>query len=50
MKKKNFSLSLITSLIFVVLGLFLFIRPDATITTISYIIGVLLLIFVIISI
>lgn len=50
MKKKNFSLSLITSLIFVMLGLFLFIRPDATITTISYIIGVLLLILGIISI
>lgn len=50
MKRKNFSLSLITSLIFVVLGLFLFIRPDATITTISYIIGALLLILGIISI
>lgn len=44
MRKKNFSLSLIISFIFIVLGLFLFIRPDSTITTISYIIGCLLLI------
>lgn len=50
MKKKNFSLSLISSIIFVVLGLFLFIRPDATITTISYIIGGVLLVLGIISI
>ncbi len=50
MKKKNFSLSLITSIIFVVLGLFLFIRPDATITTISYIIGGVLLVLGILSV
>lgn len=50
MKKKNFSLSLITSIIFVVLGLFLFIRPDATITTISYIIGGILLILGVLSV
>ena len=35
--KKNFNLSLTISIIFVVLGLFLFIKPDATINTISYI-------------
>ncbi len=50
MRKKNFNLSLITSIVFVILGLFLFIRPDATITTISYIMGGVLLILGIISI
>ena len=48
--KKNFGLSLITSIVFVILGLFLFIKPNATITTISYIIGGILLILGIISI
>ena len=48
--KKNFNLSLIISIIFVILGLFLFIKPDATVNTISYIFGVFLLIFGIISI
>lgn len=48
--KKNFSLSLSSSIIFVILGLFLFIKPNATITTISYIIGGILLILGIISI
>lgn len=48
--KKNFGLSLITSIVFVILGLFLFIKPNATITTISYIIGCILLILGIISI
>lgn len=47
---KSFILSIITSLIFVILGLFLFVRPDATITTISYIIGIALLILGILSI
>lgn len=47
---KSFVLSIIASIIFVVLGLFLFIRPDATITTISYIIGVALLVLGILSI
>ncbi len=50
MKKKNFSLSLLSSFIFIILGLFLFIRPDATIATISYIIGGILLILGILSI
>lgn len=48
--KKNFTLSLVSSIIFVILGLFLFIKPDATITTVSYIIGAFLLIVGIISI
>ena len=48
--KKNFNHSLTISIIFVILGLFLFIKPDATINTISYIFGVFLLILGIISI
>ena len=48
--KKNFNFSLIVSIIFVILGLFLFIKPDATISTISYIFGIFLLILGIISI
>lgn len=50
MKKKNFKLSFVVSIIFIILGLFLFIRPDATIATISYIIGASLLVLGIISI
>lgn len=50
MTKKSFTLSLITSFAFVILGLFLFIRPDATITTISYIIGIILLMLGVVSI
>ena len=48
--KKNFILSLIISIIFIIIGLFLFIRPDVTIKTISYIVGIALLIWGIISI
>lgn len=48
--KKNFTLSLVMSIIFIVIGLFLFIRPDTTIVTISYILGGFLLILGVISI
>ena len=41
--KKTFNASLFASLIFVIIGLFLFIKPDATISIISYIIGGVLL-------
>lgn len=37
--KKSFVMSLITSIIFVIIGLFLFIKPDTTIVTISYLFG-----------
>lgn len=48
--KKNYSLSLAFSIIFVILGLFLFIKPDITITTISYIASFILLVLGITSI
>lgn len=41
--KKTFNTSLVTSIIFVIVGLFLFIKPDATISIISYMIGAVLL-------
>lgn len=41
--KRNFNTSLFISILFVVIGLFLFIKPDATISIISYIIGSFLL-------
>lgn len=41
--KKTFNASLVTSIIFVVVGLFLFIKPDTTISIISYITGSVLL-------
>lgn len=37
--KKTFNTSLIVSIIFVIIGLFLFIKPDLTISAISYCIG-----------
>ena len=42
--KKTFNTNLILSIIFVVIGLFLFIKPDTTISIISYILGGILLI------
>jgi len=48
--KKNFTLSLIMSFLFVIVGLFLFIKPNTTITTISYLVGGVLIILSIISI
>lgn len=47
--KKSFTLSLIISILFIIIGLFLFIKPDITITTISYLIGGFLIILGIIS-
>lgn len=41
--KKTFNISLIASFIFIIVGLFLFIKPDATISIISYITGSILL-------
>ncbi len=41
--KKTFNTNLILSIIFVVIGLFLFIKPDTTISIISYILGGILL-------
>lgn len=37
--KRNFNTSLFLSILFVIIGLFLFIKPDTTISIISYIIG-----------
>lgn len=48
--KKNFTVSLIISILFVLIGLFLFIKPDTTIATISYILGGFLLLLGIISV
>lgn len=41
--KKTFNTNLVISIIFVIVGLFLFIRPDTTISIISYTIGGILL-------
>ena len=41
---KRFNTSLIVSIIFVIIGLFLFIKPDTTITVISYTFGGILII------
>ena len=41
--KRTFNISLVSSFIFVIVGLFLFIKPDVTISIISYIIGGVLL-------
>lgn len=41
--KKTFNLSLLSSIIFVIVGLFLFIKPDTTISIISYVTGGILL-------
>lgn len=37
--KKTFNASLVISIIFVIIGLFLFIKPDTTINVISYVMG-----------
>lgn len=37
--KRKFNLSLVISIIFVIVGLFLFIKPDTTVSIISYVIG-----------
>ncbi len=42
--KKTFNTNLLISIIFVIVGLFLFIRPDTTISLISYTIGGILLV------
>ena len=42
--KKTFNLSLLTSIVFVIIGLFLFIKPDTTLSVISYVIGSILII------
>ena len=42
---KTFNISLISSFIFVIIGLFLFINPNTTISIISYVIGSILLFF-----
>lgn len=41
--KKTFNAYLLTSFIFIIIGLFLFIKPDATLSIISYVIGAALL-------
>ena len=41
--KRSFNTSLAISILFVIIGLFLFIKPDATISIISYIVGGFLL-------
>ena len=48
--KKNNNISLIISIVFVILGLFLFIKPDITIEIISYIKGASLIVLGVISI
>lgn len=48
--RKTFNISLISSFIFVIIGLFLFINPNATISIISYIIGSVLLFFGLVNI
>ena len=47
---KTFNISLISSFVFVIVGLFLFIKPDTTISMISYIVGSVLLIVGLINI
>ena len=52
--KKTFNLSLVSSIIFVIVGLFLFIKPGTTISIISYVTGgvlllILLLIYLVLS-
>lgn len=48
--KKTFNLSLASSIIFVIVGLFLFIKPGATISIISYVTGGVLLLMGLISV
>lgn len=48
--KRTFNISLVSSIIFVIIGLFLFIKPDTTISIISYIIGSILLLVGLINI
>ncbi len=48
--KKDNNVSLIISIVFVILGLFLFIKPDITIEIISYIMGISLIVLGVISI
>lgn len=48
--KRIFNLSLITSIIFVIVGLFLFIKPDTTISLISYTFGAVLLLMGLINV
>ena len=45
MLKKVFTLSIFSSIIFIVIGLLLLFKPGDTLKTISYIIGGLILIF-----
>lgn len=40
---KFFTTSIITSIVFLALGIFLFLKPETTISTISYIIGIIIL-------
>lgn len=40
---KFFTTSIITSIVFIALGMFLFLKPETTISTISYIIGIVIL-------
>lgn len=48
--KRTFNVSLITSIIFVIVGLFLFIKPDTTISLISYVFGGVLLLMGLINV
>lgn len=48
--KKTFNLSLVSSIIFVIVGLFLFIKPGTTISIISYVTGGVLLLMGLISV
>lgn len=40
--KKMFRMSILTSIFFIIIGLFLFFKPETTITTISYILGAII--------
>ncbi len=42
--KKMFRMSILTSVFFIVIGLFLILKPETTITTISYILGAVILV------
>lgn len=42
--KKIFRMSILTSIFFIIIGLFLILKPETTITTISYVLGAIILV------
>lgn len=42
--KKLFRMSIVTSIFFIVIGLFLILKPETTITTISYVLGAIIMV------